>query len=86
MLFFIGLMVSFGFFIWKYLPETKNKSFAEIAKLLGIIDMDENDNDETVPMVCEPCLSVFDTHCQNPLTGIVNSYRHQRNMASPITY
>lgn len=47
MLFFIVFLVIFGVVIWKYLPETKGKSFADIAKILGIPTVDDNDNDDT---------------------------------------
>ena len=52
MLFFIVFLTIFGVVIWKYLPETKNKSFAEIARILGIPSVDDNDNDESqTPLV-----------------------------------
>lgn len=55
MLFFIVFLVVFGVIIWKKLPETKNKSFAEIAALMGIPNADENDNDKEihVPLVSD---------------------------------
>ncbi|XP_067947458.1 solute carrier family 2, facilitated glucose transporter member 3-like [Watersipora subatra] len=50
MLFFIGFLIIFGVVIWKYLPETKNKTFAEIygifKKNYGVSDTDENANED----------------------------------------
>lgn len=51
MLFFIAFLIIFGFVIWKFLPETKNKSFAEIANELGIPNTDENENTQAQPLV-----------------------------------
>ena len=54
MLFFIVFLVIFGVVIWKYLPETKGKSFADIAKILGIPTVDDNDNDDTQTPLVSP--------------------------------
>lgn len=51
MLFFIVFLTIFGIVIWKYLPETKNKSFEEIAKILGIPSIDDNENEDEIPLV-----------------------------------
>jgi len=66
MLFFIVFLVVFGFVIWKYLPETKNKTFAEIAREFKIKNTgDDNDND--VPLVSNRCGEFL---VNDPLSGL----------------
>ncbi|XP_013420984.1 solute carrier family 2, facilitated glucose transporter member 1 isoform X3 [Lingula anatina] len=51
---FVALLLFFLILIWKFLPETKNKSFAEIAAHFGIKEdemADAEDNKESVEML-----------------------------------
>ncbi|CAH1775421.1 unnamed protein product [Owenia fusiformis] len=42
-LIFIGMLVGFGIFIFKFCPETKNKTFDEIARIFSIENFDLDD-------------------------------------------
>ena len=64
MLFFIAFLVVFWVIIWKFLPETKNKTYDDIARLLKIkaVESDVNANSEEMTPMVRAHVYICDIH------------------------
>ena len=61
MLFFIVFLIVFGVVIYKFLPETKNKTFEEINRIFQK-DHDsslDEDQENSLPLVGVFCLDIY---------------------------